>query len=198
MGIIKEKTYGCRIRLQLSSNYCAAVRGVLNDNHRGPLTPPGWRMTQALEAICDSLESTFPQPRTPISSTLRRFYRYVQKGLVLYREASPRSADDLETITMVWETLDSTTGTVTERQTQFHQLRTQCATSSEPLKVAMSTVMKNCAPGLFVGSDDDELPGDNLDLERWIKGPKGHERHIHVVNMLDADSCMKAQRYDPR
>lgn len=29
-------------------DYCATVRGILNDNHGGPLTPPGLRMTQAL------------------------------------------------------------------------------------------------------------------------------------------------------
>ena len=164
---------------QIVFDYCAAVRGILNDNHGGPLTPPGWRMTQALEAICDSLEQIFQLPTTPISSKLRRLYRYIQKGLALYHQDSPRIAEYVETIKHVWKTLDAEHGKLAERQAQFHQLRKQCAKSTEPIKVDMSTVMKNFAPGLFVGSDDEELPGDNLDLERWIKSPKGHERHIH-------------------
>lgn len=39
--------------------------------------------------------------------------------------------------------------------------------------------MQRFEPGLFTGSDDGDIPVDNLDLERWLKKPKGHERHIH-------------------
>ena len=44
---------------------------------------------------------------------------------------------------------------------------------------AMGTVMASFQVGLFVGGDDANLPRDNLDLERWFRQPKGHERHIH-------------------
>ncbi len=33
--------------------------------------------------------------------------------------------------------------------------------------------------GLFVGGDDIDQVQDNLDLERWFRLPKGHERRIH-------------------
>jgi len=36
--------------------YCAAVRGILNDSQGGPLHPPGLRMREALEDLRDSLE----------------------------------------------------------------------------------------------------------------------------------------------
>lgn len=39
--------------------------------------------------------------------------------------------------------------------------------------------MSSFQPGLFVGGDDADLPQDNLDLERWFRQPKGHERRIH-------------------
>ncbi len=39
--------------------------------------------------------------------------------------------------------------------------------------------MKSFAPGLFVGDDWPDLPTDNLELERWFRNPKGHERRIH-------------------
>jgi hypothetical protein len=36
--------------------YCAAVRGILNDGQGGPLHPPGVRMREALQDVRDSLE----------------------------------------------------------------------------------------------------------------------------------------------
>jgi len=37
-------------------DYCAAVRGILNDNHGGPLQPPGERMAEALADVRQSLQ----------------------------------------------------------------------------------------------------------------------------------------------
>jgi hypothetical protein len=37
-------------------DYCAAVRGILNDNHGGPLHPPGERMAEALREVRQSLQ----------------------------------------------------------------------------------------------------------------------------------------------
>jgi hypothetical protein len=37
-------------------DYCAAIRGILNDNHGGPLQPPGERMAEALREVRQSLE----------------------------------------------------------------------------------------------------------------------------------------------
>jgi hypothetical protein len=37
-------------------DYCAAVRGILNDNHGGPLHPPGERMAEALSDVRQSLQ----------------------------------------------------------------------------------------------------------------------------------------------
>ena len=39
--------------------------------------------------------------------------------------------------------------------------------------------MTSFGPGLFAGGDAVNLPRDNLDLERWFRLPKGHERRIH-------------------
>jgi hypothetical protein len=43
----------------------------------------------------------------------------------------------------------------------------------------MAAVMKSFLPGLFAASGAADLPADNLDLERWFRHPKGHERRIH-------------------
>jgi hypothetical protein len=36
--------------------YCAAVRGILNDDQGGPLHPPGVRMSEALQEVRESLD----------------------------------------------------------------------------------------------------------------------------------------------
>jgi hypothetical protein len=43
----------------------------------------------------------------------------------------------------------------------------------------MAGVMERFAPGLFVDCGRCNLPSDNLDLERWFRLPKGHQRRIH-------------------
>jgi hypothetical protein len=42
--------------LEVVLDYCAAVRGILNDSQGGPLRPPGLRMSQALGEVEDSLQ----------------------------------------------------------------------------------------------------------------------------------------------
>jgi len=37
-------------------DYCAAVRGILNDNQGGPFRPPGLRMAEALGDVQDWLQ----------------------------------------------------------------------------------------------------------------------------------------------
>src|SRR5512134_1435125 len=40
-------------------------------------------------------------------------------------------------------------------------------------------VMSSVEPGWFVGGEGADVPADNVDLERWFKRPKGHERRLH-------------------
>jgi hypothetical protein len=58
---------------QVVLDYCAAVRGILNDDQGGPLHPPGVRMAEALGEVRDSIETATagkkgaraPAPSTP-------------------------------------------------------------------------------------------------------------------------------------
>src|SRR5690349_22530389 len=43
----------------------------------------------------------------------------------------------------------------------------------------MAGVMRSFRAGLFVGGDAMAHIQDNLELERWFRLPKGHERRIH-------------------
>jgi hypothetical protein len=84
--------------------------------------------------------------------------------------------DDVSTIQA---TLEPDGGTCAERQAQFQGLQAQFQASDDPTRQHMGHVMASFAPGLFVGGEDADLPQDNLDLERWFRQPKGHERRIH-------------------
>ena len=48
-----------------------------------------------------------------------------------------------------------------------------------PIHQQMAQVMTSCLTGLFVGEGMFASISDNLDLERWFRLPKSHERRIH-------------------
>ena len=66
-----------------------------------------------------------------------------------------------------------------EREAQFVLLREAWQSSADPMHQQFAQVMSSFQPGLFVGGEATDFPEDNLDLERWFKRPKGHERRIH-------------------
>jgi hypothetical protein len=76
-------------------------------------------------------------------------------------------------------TLDPARGSTATRRQRFHRLRRRLAASEDPRRQQMAVVMTAFVLGLFAGGDLDELPQDNLELERWFRLPKGHERRIH-------------------
>ena len=49
----------------------------------------------------------------------------------------------------------------------------------DPIRHGMATVMLSFLNGLFVGEEEYEEVRDHLDLERWFRLPKSHERRIH-------------------
>jgi hypothetical protein len=51
--------------------------------------------------------------------------------------------------------------------------------TDDPIHQQMVSVMMSFLPGLFVGAGTFEEIRDNLDLERWFRLPKSHERRIH-------------------
>jgi hypothetical protein len=50
---------------------------------------------------------------------------------------------------------------------------------TDPIHQQMAQVMTSFLAGLFVGEGTFEQIRDNLDLERWFRLPKSHERRIH-------------------
>ena len=75
--------------------------------------------------------------------------------------------------------LDPSAGRVRKRRARFEALAKQFAHNTAPFRPQMAAVMRSFLPGLFAAAGAADLPADNLDLERWFRHPKGHERRIH-------------------
>lgn len=83
------------------------------------------------------------------------------------------------TIREVDASLDPATGRCAKRKQRFGALERELLSDIDPICQQMGRVMASFKPGLFVGGDRGDWPRDNLDLERWFRLPKGHERRIH-------------------
>ena len=85
----------------------------------------------------------------------------------------------VETIRSIQATLEPTLAPCVLREQQFKTLGDQLRSSDDLVRQHMGKVMASFQRGLFVGGDDADQPRDNLDLERWFRQPKAHERRIH-------------------
>jgi hypothetical protein len=82
-------------------------------------------------------------------------------------------------IAEVAATLEPGSEDVSEREEAFEALIERFEASEDPILHGMATVMLSFLAGLFVGEGEYEGVRDNLDLERWFRLPKSHERRIH-------------------
>src|SRR6184192_387215 len=104
----------------------------------------------------------------------------MDRGLAVAREAFKHVGQYIQDLRAVDRTLrPSDEAPEEERKAQFVVLWQEWESSADPVQQQFATVMSSFAPGLFVGGEAADFPEDNLDLERWFKRPKGHERRIH-------------------
>jgi hypothetical protein len=82
-------------------------------------------------------------------------------------------------IDKVAATLDPGSGSCKDRQAKFEELIDRFERNEDPLRQHMATLMISFLAGLFVGEGKFEEIKDNLELERWFRLPKSHERRIH-------------------
>ena len=85
----------------------------------------------------------------------------------------------VDVIAEVAATLEPGTEDIMEREEKFEALIDQFEATDDPIRHGMATVMLSFVAGLFVGDEAYEAIKDNLDLERWFRLPKSHERRIH-------------------
>lgn len=110
---------------------------------------------------------------------MTRLAERIDAGLTAVAEARVLIQQQVADVRLVAETLDAESGRLPQRRAQFAALQERFAASAVPCQKQLSKVMANWAGGLFVGGKAGHVPWDNLDLERWFRLPKGHERRIH-------------------
>ena len=111
---------------------------------------------------------------------MNRLAGCIDRGLDVSRDALAhvgRYAQDLQAVDTTLKPSDAVTAE--ERKAQFLSLQEAWQSSTDPVHQHFAKMMSSFEPGLFVGGEAADFPTDNLDLERWFRGPKGHERRIH-------------------
>jgi hypothetical protein len=103
----------------------------------------------------------------------------IAKGLDLVRLQQKTIRCHVETIQEVAATLDPAAKTSARRQSDFDAILARLDGDGDPIHGQMAGLMRSFRAGLFAGGDTFDQVHDNLDLERWFRLPKGHERRIH-------------------
>jgi hypothetical protein len=103
----------------------------------------------------------------------------IDKGLDSVKSEQDVLRKQVEEIQKVADTLDPENGNSARRQADFQKLIDRFVETGDPFHEHMAKVMSAFQPGLFAGGDEVDQVRDNLDLERWFRLPKGHERRIH-------------------
>jgi hypothetical protein len=163
-------------------DYCSVVRGILNDNHGGPAHPAGLRMCEALGDVQKSLRRVASCGKVgPAFDLLARLNGFIDRGVADQRKSFARVREYTQQVRQVMNLLTSDGGLpLAKRRSQFaakvkvFQRRAEDAVYAHFVKV-----MTSFRPGLFAGAEMTTHPRDNLDLERWFRCPKSHERRVH-------------------
>jgi hypothetical protein len=92
------------------------------------------------------------------------------------QESIRKYAKDVEEVAA---TLEAGVGTCDDRRARFEGLIERFQQTGDAIHKQMAQVMISFLAGLFVGEGVFVEIKDNLDLERWFRLPKSHERRIH-------------------
>ena len=161
-------------------DYCAAVRGILNDDQGGPLHPTGLRMAEALKEVKESIGRNLDAKRGGRGEAqLNKLANCIDRGLQEVVEEQEQIKEYVKEVKRVEATLDPSKGSRMKRKKRFQRLRRRLSRSKDAVRKQMAAVMMTFMVGLFAGPEAAQEIKDNLDLERWFRLPKGHERRIH-------------------
>ena len=103
----------------------------------------------------------------------------IDRGLDAVKPEQEVLRKQVEEIQEVAGTLDPEEGNSAQRQAQFQELIERFVAQGDFFHEHLAKVMSSFQPGLFAGGDEVDQVRDNLDLERWFRLLKGHERRIH-------------------
>ncbi len=163
-------------------DYCSAVRGILNDNHGGPCNPPGIRMVDALADVQDSLGRIAASGKSgPALSLLNRLKGFIDRGVAEQQDTFSRVRTYTAHVREVVKIMSVDEGaSLADREPLFASKIAELQSLSDDKTCKdMAKMMKSFQVGLFAGAELTDYPYDNLNLERWFRLPKSHERRIH-------------------
>lgn len=163
--------------------YCAAVRGILTDDQGGALHPPGLRMAEALTEVRESLQRNLELHEPGAEhGQLERLAGCIDRGLEEVKAEQQEVKEQVKEIKRVAETLNVESGTVDQRKEKYEELQQEYKGKGGEFYERLAKVMVAWAAGLFLKVElkaGEKTPVDNLELERFFRNPKGHERRIH-------------------
>jgi hypothetical protein len=109
---------------QVVLDYCAAVRGILNDDQGGPLHPPGIRMAEALVEVRASLGRLLALNKPGRAHVqLERLAACIDRGLAAVRVRQEHIREQGQAIQEVAATLDVNSGTLAKRKAKYKGLQ---------------------------------------------------------------------------
>lgn len=165
---------------KVAMDYCTAVRGILNKNQGGPLDPPGLRMADSLSDVRASIQASLDAGVAGSATTkLERLNGCIDRGLNAIAGVPEKTRSYVHELESVFATLDPEKGSSEQRETQFASMLERFRLTQDPVLNSMSKVMESWQLGLFAGGDALDHLRDNLDLERWFRYPKSHQRKIN-------------------
>jgi hypothetical protein len=103
----------------------------------------------------------------------------IDRGLDGVREGQEAVRKYVKDIEEVAATIEPGERNCDDRRKAFEALIDRFRETKDVIHQQMVAVMLSFLAGLFVGAGKLEEIKDNLDLERWFRLPKSHERRIH-------------------
>ena len=110
---------------------------------------------------------------------LTRLAACIDKDLDLVQPQQELIRRYVATIQEVAAIPDPTKGRSASRQSDFDAILIRLKGDVDPTHENMANLMESFHTGLFADGDEHATVQDNLDLERWFRVAKGHERRIH-------------------
>ena len=103
----------------------------------------------------------------------------IDKGLDLVKPEQEVIRRHVEEIKEVAATLDPGTGQCARREADYQTILARIEGEGDAVHEHMAKLMTGFRVGLFAGGNTMAQVQDNLDLERWFRLPKSHERRVH-------------------
>src|SRR5262249_15956213 len=149
----------------------------------GPRRPPGLRMALALAEVQESLRRNLALNKPgPAHGQLERLAGCIARGLACVKQEQEEVRQQVAEIAKVAATLTEETGTRKERRRAYEKLQQEDQAQGGAFYGHLGRLMLGWLCGLFVrprARKREKGLQDNLDLERWFRKPKRHERRIH-------------------